>query len=125
MVAWWIERDEGKIAMGIHLLPSWYGPDLVAHHMAERDGVADKLDKLHLHKIDLADEVYIINWNGYIGSSTKREIKHAKARGLPIRWLWPAKEALLESADNTCKVAPYHPEYRDRILALDEAAKKR
>jgi hypothetical protein len=45
------------------------------------------LDALHLQKIDLADEVLVLNVRGYIGSSTRREIAHAEATGKPIRYL--------------------------------------
>lgn len=37
----------------------------------------EKLDDLHMRKIDLADIVYFINKGGYIGESTKSELKYA------------------------------------------------
>lgn len=46
-----------------------------------------KLDVLHLRKIDLADEIFVINVKGYIGESTKREIAYATKRGKIIRYL--------------------------------------
>ena len=46
-----------------------------------------QLDELHKRKIDLADEVYIINKNGYIGDSTKSEIAYAIMRGKTIRYM--------------------------------------
>lgn len=51
-----------------------------------------KLDELHLDKIDLADEVLVLNVGGYVGDSTKNEIRHARATGKPIRWLEPDKQ---------------------------------
>ena len=39
------------------------------------------LDDMHKRKIDMADEIYVINVGGYIGSSTKSEIEYAKASG--------------------------------------------
>ena len=42
------------------------------------------LDALHLHKIDLADRVLVVNPGGYIGESTSREIAHARATGKPV-----------------------------------------
>ena len=39
----------------------------------------EMIDKLHLCKIDLSDEIYVINPKGYIGESTKREIDYAMA----------------------------------------------
>lgn len=52
---------------------------------------ADKatLDLLHLDKIDLADEVLVLNLGGYVGDSTRREVLHALARRKVIRWLEP------------------------------------
>jgi hypothetical protein len=47
----------------------------------------ERLDTLHLRKIDLADEILVINPGYYIGSSTAREIVYAWQRGKGIRWL--------------------------------------
>ncbi len=47
------------------------------------------LDELHKNKIDLADEVYVLNVEGYIGQSTASEIAYAEKLGKPIRWLEP------------------------------------
>lgn len=45
------------------------------------------LDELHLRKIDLSDEVLVLNVGGYIGESTGREIEYASVTGKPIRYL--------------------------------------
>jgi len=55
------------------------------------DPVKAGLDELHLRKIDLADEVLILNVGGYIGESTARELKYAVAGGKMIRFLEPDK----------------------------------
>jgi hypothetical protein len=57
-------------------------------------GEADKtaLDILHLHKIDMADEILVLNVGGYIGESTRREIAYAGLFGKSIRWLELEKE---------------------------------
>jgi len=34
------------------------------------------LNALHLHKIEMADEILVLNVNGYIGKGTKREIDY-------------------------------------------------
>lgn len=47
------------------------------------------LDELHKRKIDLADEVLVLNVGGYIGESTRGEIGYAVKRGLPVRFLEP------------------------------------
>lgn len=45
------------------------------------------LDELHLRKIDLADEVLVLNVGGYIGASTRREIEYARSQGKRLRYL--------------------------------------
>lgn len=47
------------------------------------------LDSLHLRKIDLADEVIVLNVNGYIGESTSNEISYSFSKGKPVRFLYP------------------------------------
>ena len=86
VVAWLVERDEEKITVGLHLLPQWY-PNVPPDHLAESEGVAEQMDELHLRKIDLADEVYVINWNDYIGESTRREVAYSVTHKKPIRYL--------------------------------------
>ncbi len=46
---------------------------------------------MHLRKIDLADEIFVINPGGYIGSSTSNEINHAKKTGKAVRFLVPVE----------------------------------
>jgi len=52
------------------------------------------LDELHLRKIDLAQEVLVLDIGGYVGESTSREIDYAKAKGKRIRLT--SEEAPLE-----------------------------
>lgn len=47
----------------------------------------EMLDDMHKSKIDMADEIFVINVGGYIGSSTRSEIDYAKAAGKPVRYL--------------------------------------
>jgi len=47
------------------------------------------LDDMHKRKIDMADEIFVINVGGYIGSSTRSEIEYAKATGKAVRYLEP------------------------------------
>jgi len=51
------------------------------------DLLKKRLDELHLRKIDLADEILVLNVNGYIGESTANEIAYAKSLGKRIRYL--------------------------------------
>jgi hypothetical protein len=45
------------------------------------------LDELHFRKIELADEVLILNVGQYIGESTRRELAYARALGKTVRFL--------------------------------------
>lgn len=51
------------------------------------DGVKEMLDDMHKRKIDLADEIFVINVDGYIGSSTKSEIEYAIKTGKKVNYL--------------------------------------
>ena len=52
-----------------------------------KTGIKEMLDRMHLSKIDMADEIFVINVGGYIGESTKREIEYAKVHGKTIKYL--------------------------------------
>ncbi|MCR4764349.1 MAG: hypothetical protein K5696_12555 [Lachnospiraceae bacterium] len=47
----------------------------------------EMLDDMHKRKIDMADEIYVINVGRYIGESTKSEIAYALAHGKTVRYL--------------------------------------
>lgn len=49
------------------------------------------LDEMHLRKIDLADEILVINKGGYIGESTRSEIEYAEKNGKKVRYLTKTK----------------------------------
>lgn len=51
------------------------------------EGTKEMLDDMHKRKIDMADEIYVINVGGYIGSSTKSEIEYAKKTGKTVKYL--------------------------------------
>lgn len=55
-------------------------------HKVWTNGTKEMLDDMHKRKIDMADEIFVINVDGYIGSSTRSEIEYAKLKGLPIKY---------------------------------------
>jgi hypothetical protein len=83
----WELEKQGNIVLGCTLLPQWYCP--VADHFAEKIGIKEQIDELHLRKIDLADEVLVLNYGGYIGESTQREISYAKSIGRRVDYVQP------------------------------------
>jgi hypothetical protein len=73
---------DGNIA----LLPCCMFVDIQREYGAESDYKV-KADNLHLRKIDICDEVVVLNPGGYIGESTSREIKYAYSIGKPVIYL--------------------------------------
>ncbi len=55
------------------------------------EGTKEMLDDMHKRKIDMADRIYVINVNGYIGSSTRSEIEYARKKGKQVLFLEPDK----------------------------------
>ena len=45
---------------------------------------ASILDKIHRKKIDISDAIYVVNIDGYIGNSTKKEIEYAINNGKEV-----------------------------------------
>ena len=47
----------------------------------------EMLDDMHKRKIDMSDEIFVINVNGYIGESTKSEIEYAIKNNKKVNYL--------------------------------------
>lgn len=75
---------EGKIVLSIGCDTKSDG-DLSG--VEDVEALKKRLDALHKRKIDLADSVLVLNVDGYIGRSTRSEIKYAEALGKPISYL--------------------------------------
>ena len=79
---------EGVIVLSIGIC----APDsMVLAHPGTPEGKEQKrkLDELHKRKIDLCDEVFVLNVGGYIGESTRSEIDYAVAHNKPVQYLEP------------------------------------
>lgn len=50
-------------------------------------GTKEMLDDMHKRKIDMADGIYVINVDGYIGQSTRSEIEYARSQGKTVEYL--------------------------------------
>lgn len=53
------------------------------------EGTKKMLDDMHKRKIDMADEIFVINVDGYIGDSTSSEIEYAIKTGKGVTYLHP------------------------------------
>lgn len=70
-----LELEQGVLVLGI--TPHVLGRDLT-------DAEKEKLGRLHLRRIDLADAILVVNIGGYIGESTRREMDYARLQGKEI-----------------------------------------
>ena len=84
---------EGNIVISVGLF-GHSGDSEVWENMDEGTLTKTKemLDDIHKRKIDMSDEIFVINVGGYIGDSTRSEIEYALAHGKTVRYLEePAK----------------------------------
>ena len=51
------------------------------------DEQKEMLDDIHKRKIDMADAIYVINRDGYIGESTRSEISYAYKHGKNVTFM--------------------------------------
>ena len=83
---------EGNIVISVGLF-GYSGDSAVWENLD--DGTLTKtkemLDDMHKRKIDMADEIFVINVGGYIGDSTRSEIEYAKVHGKKVNYLEPMR----------------------------------
>ncbi len=79
---------QGNIVISVGLF-GHSGDQEVWENMDEgtRTKTKEMLDDMHKRKIDMADEIFVINVGGYIGESTKSEIEYAKKNGKKVNYL--------------------------------------
>lgn len=89
------ETMAGRIVLSVGFYPHSAGQ---AHGEAIGCTAEQKeaLDQLHLHKVEMADEILVLNVGGYVGESTARELTYARSLGKVIRFLEPAALAGVE-----------------------------
>ena len=54
--------------------------------------VKEMLDDMHKRKIDMADRIFVINRDDYIGTSTASEIAYAKQTGKKVTYMFDHTE---------------------------------
>lgn len=72
---------EGNIVISVSVFGSLAGDE------ACRAATKQMLDDMHKRKIDMADEIFVINPGNYIGESTKSEIAYALKHGKIVNYL--------------------------------------
>jgi hypothetical protein len=89
LIKQWELSKQGNVVLGWHALPDWYFQSKDKAHIGDQEGVKQVIDEMHLRKIDLADEVFVLNIGGYIGESTRNEINYALKTGKPVCYQEP------------------------------------
>ena len=76
---------EGNIVISVGLF-GHSGDEEVWENMDEGTLTKTKkmLDDMHKSKIDMSDEIFVINKDGYIGDSTRSEIEYARDHGQKV-----------------------------------------
>lgn len=88
-----IQKDlslQGMIVISVGLF-GHAGDEEVWEGMNENTKTRTKqmLDDMHKEKIDMADEIFVVNPGGYVGTSTWSEICYARMTGKSIKSLYP------------------------------------
>lgn len=76
-------RDESLKGNVVLSLPQFSKAD----NIVVTDEEIKILKQVHYEKIQLADEILVINVDGYIGQATSEEIEYAKSLGKKVRFL--------------------------------------
>jgi hypothetical protein len=75
-----VEALAGRIVLSLGIFSRAAGVQLSAAQL-------ELQHRLHRHRIDLADEVLVVNPAGYVGESTQDEVDYARGQGKAVRWL--------------------------------------
>jgi len=140
----WQEANYNETMAGKIVLAVGFYPHCVEKAHAAHVGVTPEqkiaLDELHKRKIDLADEVLILNVGGYIGESTQSELEYARTHNKIIRFLEPESKmkAGKDEGHTSCEGCKHaingqhrtwgKPEcdscYEDNLLVVDKQERK-
>lgn len=84
------ESSKGNIVLSANInFKSRWHTGVLAQLNQDPDTVKKNVDELHFRKIDISDEVIVLNVDGYVGESTKNEIEYARTQLKPIRYIEP------------------------------------
>ena len=87
LVKQWELTKQGYIVLTWCALPSWYFEGEDKTHIGDQESVNKIVDEVHKRKIDISDEIFVLNIDGYIGESTRSEIEYAKRKKKEIRYM--------------------------------------
>lgn len=87
LIKQWELTKQGIVVLSWCALPDDYFQGENKTHIGDQEGVKEIVDEVHKRKIDLSDEVLVMNIGGYIGESTRSEIEYAHSIGVSVRYL--------------------------------------
>lgn len=85
LIKQWELTKQGYIVLSWCALPDSYFSGQDTAHIGDQEGVKEIVDEVHKRKIDISDEIYVINIDGYIGESTRSEINYAISKGKQVK----------------------------------------
>jgi hypothetical protein len=89
LITQWNLTKQGNVVLSWCALPDSYFLSGDKAHIGDQEGVKEIVDEVHKRRIDLCDEVFVLNINGYIGDSTKSEVRYALKHDKPVKFLEP------------------------------------
>ncbi|WP_419887209.1 DUF4406 domain-containing protein [Neobacillus niacini] len=75
---------QGNVVISVGFFEQSEGISITKEHEA-------LFEIIHLQKIDMADEIFVIDVDGYIGSSTRKEIEYANNCGKKVSYFSESK----------------------------------
>ena len=77
LIKQWELTKQGYVVLSWCALPDDYFKGEDKTHIGDQEGVKEVVDQVHFRKIELSDEIYVLNIGMHIGNSTRNEINHA------------------------------------------------
>lgn len=87
LIKQWELTKQGNVVLSWCALPDDYFEGDDKTHLGDQEGVKILVDEVHKRKIDLSDEILVLNYGGYIGESTRSEINYAIEHGVPVKYI--------------------------------------
>ena len=87
MIKQWELTKQGNVVLSWCALPDDYFQGEDKTHIGDQENIKQVVDEVHKRKIDLSDEILVLNYGGYIGNSTRSEINYAIEHGVPVKYI--------------------------------------
>ncbi len=80
-------REQARLTLEGNIVLSIVIFDISRDNQKLLESKKEMIDDMHKRKIDMSDEIFVINKNGYIGTSTKSEIEYAIKTGKKVNYM--------------------------------------